>query len=290
MTSFPRVYLAVAAGLALTACAASRATIPLSAGRSDLNRDATPIVTTAVDQIAPGLVVQRVAADTWIVTHIDLYESNVAVARMPDGTVVFCSSPFDSQTTRALISWARSHLQPTRMLAINTHWHLDGSGGNEAFHQAGVVTYASTQTSRLLLEMGLRHRDTAAAGLPAQHAANVRATAIVDAKVKFDPAQGLTLAYGGEPIIIAYPGAAHTADNVVVYFPWRRVLFGGCALKVGDHLGYLGDASLSTWRAALSVISNYDATVVVPGHGPVGGREIIANTQRLVDSATSVAH
>jgi hypothetical protein len=37
---------------------------------------------------------------------------------------------------------------------------------------------------------------------------------------------------------VFFPGAAHSADNVVVYFPKKRLLFGGCMIKPKE-LGYL---------------------------------------------------
>jgi hypothetical protein len=56
-------------------------------------------------------------------------------------------------------------------------------------------------------------------------------------------------------------------------------------LKIGNSLGYLGDASLDTWEPALARLAALGATIVVPGHGRTGGPEIIANTLRLVRAA-----
>jgi glyoxylase-like metal-dependent hydrolase (beta-lactamase superfamily II) len=116
-------------------------------------------------------------------------------------------------------------------------------------------------------------------------AEHVGATPVVAAKHTFDSSEGLTLTFGGEPVHVTYPGPAHSQDNVVVHLPSRGILFGGCMLKVGDTLGYLGDASLATWDAALAHVRALGASVVVPGHGQVGGPEIIENTSRLLRAA-----
>lgn len=238
-----------------------------------------------VETIRPGLTVRAVARDAWLVTHDELHASNVLVAKFGAGTVVLCSSPFDTGTTRALLGWVREHLSPARLLAINTHWHLDGTGGNAAYREAGVETWASVHTRALQLERGEELRAEAADGLPAELAAAVLGTPIVGAEFTFDESAGLALDLDGERVEVFFPGAAHSQDNVVVWFPDRRLLFGGCMLKIGDSLGYLGDASLETWDAALERLEALDATVVVPGHGPSGGPEILANTRRLVREA-----
>jgi len=47
-------------------------------------------------------------------------------------------------------------------------------------------------------------------------------------------------------IRIYYPGGGHTADNIVLWFPSKKILFGGCMLKDSNSksLGNLSDAKL----------------------------------------------
>jgi metallo-beta-lactamase class B len=277
----------LAAGLALT-CLAACASGPSarSPGRpapTTQDRSPEPVVS---ETIRPGLTVRSIARDAWVVTHEEAHASNVLVVRLPDGTLLLCSSPFDTDTTRALLAWLRARLAPARLVAINTHWHMDGTAGNAAYREAGVATYASTHTQALSLERGPGMRSAAANGLPEALAEHVRTTEVVAAEHTFDESAGLGLVFGGERIEVTYPGPAHSQDNVVVYLPERQILFGGCMLKVGESLGYLGDASLDTWESALARVTAMGATIVVPGHGPTGGPEIIANTLGLVRAAT----
>jgi glyoxylase-like metal-dependent hydrolase (beta-lactamase superfamily II) len=90
----------------------------------------------------------------YLVTHEPFFASNVLVVRMPDGAVVICSSPYETQASRALVGWVKATLRPSRMVAINTHFHFDGTGGNEAYRELGVLTYAASDTQRLLQEKG----------------------------------------------------------------------------------------------------------------------------------------
>lgn len=269
--------------LALMACTGSRsagAPVPDRPSRAEEAR-----VLPQEETLRPGLTARRIARETWVVTHVEAHSSNVLVARMADGTVLLASSPFDADSAKVMVDWIRERWAPERMVAINTHWHLDGTAGNAAYRDAGVDIYASTHTQALSLERGPSMREDAGDGLPASVNARVRATPVVPANHTFEASEGLTLTLGGEPVKVVFPGPAHSRDNVVVWLPERGVLFGGCMLKLGNSLGNLGDASVPDWSEALLPLASMAPSIVVPGHGPTGGPEIIANTQRLVREA-----
>jgi glyoxylase-like metal-dependent hydrolase (beta-lactamase superfamily II) len=268
--------------LAPAALCSALACAPAHAARPPVPAIPTP---QQVEAIGHGLVVREVARDAWVVTEETAHDTNVLVVRLGDGTLVLCSSPFDTAATRTLVEWLRSRHAPPRMVAVNTHWHLDGTGGNEAYREAGVTTYASTHTQALSTERGNALRRDAAAGFEGEMADRVRRTALVPADRTFEEEAGLVLELGGERIEVMHPGRAHSADNVVVFFPARGILFGGCMIKVGDSLGYLGDASVEGWGPALDAVEGLGARIVVPGHGPAGGPELIEHTRRLVAAA-----
>jgi glyoxylase-like metal-dependent hydrolase (beta-lactamase superfamily II) len=233
------------------------------------------------------LVAREVAPGAYVVTQVPFHASNVLVVRMPDRTVVVCSSPFETEGTRALLGWVERTLHPRRIVAINTHFHLDGSGGNAAYQAAGVETVASTQTAALIAERGPALRAASAESFedPALRA-RVERVAMVAPRRTFDPARGLTLRFGGEEVRVIYPGPAHSPDNVVVHFPARRLLFGGCMIKAsGASIGYTGDADLGHWEAAVHSLEPLAPRVVVPGHGAVGGPELFAATVAIVRAA-----
>jgi glyoxylase-like metal-dependent hydrolase (beta-lactamase superfamily II) len=237
------------------------------------------------ERIDEELSVRRVAQDAYVITHEPFHASNVLVVQMPDGTLVICSSPFESKGTRAMLRWLSDRFRPPRMIAINTHFHLDGSGGNQAYAEAGVETYASQLTRELLAVRGMSHRDGAAAGFtePALRA-RIEQTPIVPPEKTFAAEQGLTLTISGEEVRVIYPGAAHSSDNVVVHFPARKLLFGGCMIKTGSSIGYTGDADMSNWEAAVGILEPLAPEVVVPGHGDPGGAELLYHTARVVRS------
>jgi metallo-beta-lactamase class B len=236
----------------------------------------------------PGLVAREITNDVWVVTHEPAFHANVLVARMQDGAVLIASSPFDTTTTNRLLSWIRERFAPARMVAVNTHFHLDGTGGNEAYRAAAVETWASTATQALLAERGVAMRERAAASLSnASLAAQVRATAVVPAERTFAPADGLLLRFGSETAEVRFPGPGHSPDNVVVHLPNREVLFGGCMIRGDDGIGNLSDADLARWEASVATLEGLAPRWVIPGHGAVGGRDLLANTRAVAARAAA---
>src|SRR5690606_24319435 len=91
---------------------------------------------------------------TYLVTDEAYHDSNVLVAQMTDGTVLIASSPFETVNATALMNWINKKFVPTKTVAINTHFHADGTGGNEAYASAGVEIWASEETRALHMEKG----------------------------------------------------------------------------------------------------------------------------------------
>jgi glyoxylase-like metal-dependent hydrolase (beta-lactamase superfamily II) len=91
------------------------------------------------------------------------------------------------------------------------------------------------------------------------------------------------------PLEVFYPGPAHSRDNVVVWLPGQRVLFGTCAVRAAGTtaLGNVADADVAEWPASIRrVLERYpQAEVVVPGHGEVGGVELLRHTITLAEQA-----
>jgi metallo-beta-lactamase class B len=252
-----------------------------------VGQSALPPPSGAPLRIDEELSVRSLGPDTFVVTHDALWEANILVARMPDGSVLIASSPADTVTTRALLAWIERALAPARILAVNTHFHLDGTGGNEAYRAAGVATYASEHTQALLAAEGTKMRRSAATALADRPAlaARVANTAVVPAEHTFSERDGLSLRLGSEEVRVFYPGAAHSPDNLAVYFPARSVLFGGCMVRSGDAIGNLASADLASWPGAIEALRVLSPEVVVAGHGFAAG-DALARTLTVVAQAT----
>src|ERR1044071_8980175 len=103
-----------------------------------------------------GLSIREPAPDVFLAVHQspDQSSANVLVVRTRDGSVVICSSPYDTTAARALVRYIRARFRAPRIVAINTHFHPDGTAGNEGYAAEGVDTYASDHTVALQAERG----------------------------------------------------------------------------------------------------------------------------------------
>ena len=89
-----------------------------------------------------------------------------------------------------------------------------------------------------------------------------------------------------------YPGAGHSRDNIVAYLPGSKVLFGGCFIKAADarNLGNVRDGDAGAWPGSLKALRERfpNAEIVIPGHGEVGGPELIEHTMNLLKRSAAV--
>lgn len=86
--------------------------------------------------------------------------------------------------------------------------------------------------------------------------------------------------------------AAHTTNDVVVWLPDERVLFtGDLAFNGGTPFVLMG--SVAGTLVALDRLVEFDAEVIVPGHGPPGGPELLSTMGayvRLVQEHAEAAY
>lgn len=96
----------------------------------------------------------------------------------------------------------------------------------------------------------------------------------------------LQLQLGDKRIICYYPGAAHSLDNIVVWIPSEQILFAGCMVKSisSTNLGNVADGDLEAYPGTIEKLMRKFSTakIVIPGHGAVGGSELIKHTQELL--------
>jgi glyoxylase-like metal-dependent hydrolase (beta-lactamase superfamily II) len=237
---------------------------------------------------AQGELSERsLAKDVLLIQHDPGFApANVLVVRMPDGTLVLCSSPYDTAATRSMVRQLRRRFRPARMVAINVHFHPDGTAGNEGYALEGVETYGSDLTREALGRRGRETRALTAQAASPRARARLASTPIVFAAKTFRATEGLRLEFGGASVQLIYTGPAHSPDNIVVHFPSHGLLFGGDLIRAANAgVGYRGDADLARWPAALDVVAALAFEVVVPGHGAPGGRELLHHTRQAVSAA-----
>jgi metallo-beta-lactamase class B len=232
-------------------------------------RAVTPEVKERLD-LAPDLHLRRIGDGVYVVCHVFPWPCNSALVEMADGTLVMAGTPCTPQATDLVLAWSCKHWGERKMVGINTGYHVDNLGGNQALLEAGIPVYGSDLTVKLLEERGEQARRTT---LKLVGSSNAPAHAVY-ANLKFAPPDhvfpiqdGLTLTFGGEAVRVFYPGPTQAPDKVVVYFPARKLLFGSCLILAGDRPGNTAEADLKEWPASIRRLEQFPADVVVPGHG-----------------------
>jgi metallo-beta-lactamase class B len=206
--------------------------------------------------IGSDVSVARIAARVWVHTTV----ANLSGTLMPangllverDRDAVLIDTGWTPRQTSAIMSWSAARGKPVAA-ALVTHFHADRLGGISALEAASVPVSGNPLTVGLAMEHGNDPPDPLVG---------------VDAAPQ-------RFADVGEAF---FPGAGHTRDNLTFALPQSGIVFGGCLVRTiaAPSLGNLDDAVLADWYASLRAVQmRYrNATVVVPGHGKIGGDPI----------------
>ncbi|BCW88280.1 hypothetical protein sos41_14190 [Alphaproteobacteria bacterium SO-S41] len=170
---------------------------------------------------------------------------------------------------------------PVRIV-INTHWHLDHSGGNEAFAKAGAT---------IIAQRNVRLRRRTDQFMAAYNKTIPAAPADALPSVVFDAA--LDVYQGGETLHLTHAPNAHTDGDIIVRLEKANVLhlgdifFNGLFpfIDTGSGGGIQGLIAAVDTALALA-----DAkTVIVPSHGAIADRAALqAYRDMLADVSAKV--
>jgi cyclase len=161
---------------------------------------------------------------------------------------------------------------------INTHWHLESTGANDAMAKAGAKIVAHVNT-KLWMTQEIIHDWEKKVFPPRSKEALPTETFYTTARTTF----------GDEPIEYGIMPMAHTDGDIYVYFAQSNVLMAGDAVQPGKLpvLDWISDGWLGGMQDAhrtLLRVTN-DTTKIVPGSGPVMTK---AELQASLDTVTKI--
>src|ERR1051326_1785063 len=165
------------------------------------------------------------------------------------------------EAARALLAEIRKVTnQPVRCV-VNTHYHLDHTGGNAVFAETGATIIAHQN-----LRGWVRTENLKFFGPTPKPEQKARVEALVPPDETYDQAMDVYL--GSRRVHLRYlPG--HTGGDTVVFVPDANVVFGG-DLIWQKHLPNLIDATTSAWVETLDhMLAAHPNATFVPGHGDV---------------------
>ncbi|MEM6640098.1 MAG: MBL fold metallo-hydrolase [Pseudomonadota bacterium] len=154
---------------------------------------------------------------------------------------------------------------PLRYL-INTHWHFDHTGGNEAFAESGAVLVAHDNVRVRMSRdefIGLLDME-----VPASPAAALPVITF---------ANRLTLHFADAAITAHHVAHAHTDGDAFIHFAEENVIHAGDLFWNGLYpfidtsSGGGIDGMIKGARRMLALAD--DQTRIIPGHGPLAGRD-----------------
>lgn len=187
--------------------------------------------------------------------------SSNGVLRLTTNGVVMIDTPWDTTQFQPLLDSIQTKFSAKVALVIATHWHEDRSAGLEFYSKQGIPTYSTRATYNLCAENNMPQSEFTFTG-------------------------DTTFQIGNTTFETYFPGAGHTTDNIVVYFPKDRVLVGGCFIKSVDatDLGNLSDANRGMWPIAVRNLKKKyrKVKIVVPGHSKVDGKKALNHTIQLL--------
>jgi cyclase len=189
--------------------------------------------------------------------------SNAGIIVGDDTTVIVDTAATERRTRLLAEQVARVSPRPPNVL-VNTHFHGDHVFGNGVFSpQATIVAHELTRVEMLEAGHGLRYLwpDVDWGDTP-----------IVPPTITFRDA--VTVFAGELRLEVIHVGPAHTTNDSVIWIPEKRILFAGDVLMSGvTPFCLMGSVSGSV--QAVARLRALDPEVIVPGHGPVGGKELL---------------
>jgi metallo-beta-lactamase class B len=236
-------------------------------------------------EITPDLKVRHIQEGVFEFTHTFPWAAN-SLAVVMDDHLVLVDTPYTPQATQEMLAWLEDQLGTKETIAINAHFHLDNLGGNAALVERGIPVYGSTLTAQLLAERGesmlVQTVEWMRANQDPRYAQAFEGFKLVPPTEIFDLDDGLELVFGDQHVQVYYPGPAHSPDNVVVYFPERKLLFGGCMIIGWDAIGNTTDADLEAWPESVRALERFDFDILVPGHGERLDPGLVEHTLQLL--------
>ena len=148
---------------------------------------------------------------------------------------------------------------------IISHYHQDNQGGINYCLKQNTKCFSLERTKDIALKKGL-------------------------------PAAGhyfknnMTINLGSIEVQAIFEGAGHTKDNLVIWFPHEKILFGGCLIKdiYTKRLGNISEANLKEWPKTIKKLQKkYPSNlIIIPGHGKQDNNKLFDHTLKLFTSTS----
>ncbi len=162
--------------------------------------------------------------------------------------------------------------------AFDTHHHGDHAYGNQVWVENGAtpVAHAGVIDEMKKYETGTfgdkpgRWEDSAKKRPDVAASKLKPPTLLYKNELIFDD--------GKHRVELLHFGVAHTHGDGWAWLPNEKILFTGDACVNGPY-NYAADGNIAQWIQTLEAVKKLGAKTVCPGHGPIGGPEVLDDQQ-----------
>ena len=206
---------------------------------------------------------------------------NIGVLAGKDG-IILIDDQFAPLTEKIKKALAKISDQSVKFV-INTHYHLDHTGGNENFGKEGSIIVAHQNSRRRLstdqFNKAIKFEQKAAP---------------YDALPKVTFSDSVTFHMNGETVHVFYVKNAHTDGDVIIHFKESNVFHGGDVFVrygipfIDQENGGSIDGMIKATE--LFIKRTNDKSKIIPGHGVLSGKkDLIDYKKMLVTVRTRIA-
>src|SRR5437879_7870910 len=188
--------------------------------------------------------------------------------------VVVVDANFPKEAHDVIEAIKKTTDKPIRYV-LDTHHHGDHAYGNAVFGAAGASIVAQANCARLLRVNG--PEEFKQAGKPPTGRKDVAESSLKPPSVVFD--DKLVLDDGKQRVEFLFLGHAHTSGDAFAYLPRQKLLCTGDACVNGAY-NFRGHSDSASWIRVLERAQQLDVNMVLPGHGPIAGKDLLEKQKR----------
>jgi glyoxylase-like metal-dependent hydrolase (beta-lactamase superfamily II) len=197
---------------------------------------------------------------------------NIAVQTGEEGVLVV-DTGLAQNADKALAAIKKLSDKPIRWI-INTHFHPDHTGGNEALAKAGAKTNGGP--AEIIAHENVLNRMSAPAGK-----ASPTPTAAWPTDTYFPEEKDIF--FNGEAVMLYHDHAAHTDGDSIVFFRRSDVVVAGDVFVTTSY-PFIDQANGGSIQGEINAL-NRILDIAVPAHEQEGGTYVISGHGRVCDEA-----
>jgi cyclase len=237
--------------------------------------------------IASGGLMEIIRIDSLFAAFIRPEQgANVGLVHTAKGMILIDTTSYPSEM-EALFEAEGINKQEVQML-INTHFHSDHTWGNQLFSCPILAQRLCRQRMQSSLKNEWRSEVIQAYITDLEKTDPKKAEAVRQnvkgLQIKL-PDQVFDDHYHGELGGVKYEVihmGGHTPDSSIVWIPEKKVLYASDLIFQGRY-PYIFDADIPAWIGALSRLLEFEAEVIIPGHGERCGEAEINTLQNYLE-------